>query len=115
MSDHTRHEDYATDAQPPCSEPGDSPTTRRLGQCRIDPDLCYENDPEAQRFVAEHPNGATLEEIAELFGTTRERIRQVEEAALCKLKLAIHRLDPRNELRSLAEDMREWDKGEARG
>ena len=31
-------------------------------------------------------NGATLEEIADLYGCTRERIRQIEDKALKKLK-----------------------------
>ena len=34
------------------------------------------------------PNGATLELVGEMFGVTRERIRQIEAKALKKLKMA---------------------------
>lgn len=36
-------------------------------------------------FIEAHPHGGTLEEVAEAFGSTRERIRQVETKALRKL------------------------------
>lgn len=49
-------------------------------------DLPYDDDEACQRFVADHPNGATLGEIGALYGVTRERIRQIEAAALRKLK-----------------------------
>jgi len=45
----------------------------------------YEEDPECQRFVSSHPGGATLGEIAEYMGVTRERVRQIEFGALEKL------------------------------
>lgn len=45
----------------------------------------YEEDEACQRFVADHPGGATLGEIAEYMGVTRERVRQIEFGALKKL------------------------------
>lgn len=42
----------------------------------------YEFDLDARRFVVEHPNGGTLEEVGDHFGVTRERVRQIEAAAL---------------------------------
>jgi len=40
----------------------------------------------ALNFVDEHPGGATLEEVGEELLLTRERVRQIEVAALRKLK-----------------------------
>lgn len=37
-------------------------------------------------FVESHPDGASLEEIAEVFKCSRERIRQIEDEALAKLR-----------------------------
>ncbi len=45
----------------------------------------YDDDEQAQAFVAAHPDGATLEEIGELWGITRERVRQIERDALRQL------------------------------
>ena len=42
----------------------------------------YADDPAAQRFVADHPDGATLDEIGASFGTSREAVRQIERRAL---------------------------------
>jgi len=43
-------------------------------------------------------NGSTLEEIADLYGCTRERIRQIEDKALKKLKRELIRrgINPQN-------------------
>lgn len=46
----------------------------------------YELDEAVKRFVAEHPGGATLDEVGVAFGVSRERIRQIENAALAKLR-----------------------------
>lgn len=56
---------------------------------RIDSHTRFADDPEAQRFVEEHPGGATLEEVGAMFGITRERARQIEAKALAKFP---HRL-----------------------
>lgn len=48
--------------------------------------LAWDDDPWAQYAVESHPEGMLLEEIGELMGLTRERVRQIEEAALRKLK-----------------------------
>jgi hypothetical protein len=55
----------------------------------VNPFSRYEDDPAAQLFVAAFPSGATLEDIGEAFGVTRERVRQIEEKALRRFK---HRL-----------------------
>lgn len=47
--------------------------------------LPYPDDPWARQFVQEHPEGATLEEVAQALGMSRERVRQIEEEALTKL------------------------------
>lgn len=52
----------------------------------IHPGLPFEQDEAAQRFVAEHPDGATLEEVGNAFGLTRERMRQIEAKAIDALR-----------------------------
>ncbi|MBZ0116592.1 MAG: hypothetical protein K8H88_06350 [Sandaracinaceae bacterium] len=42
----------------------------------------YGEDRAAQAFVAEHPDGATLEQVGLALGVTRERVRQIELDAL---------------------------------
>lgn len=49
-------------------------------------DLEWEEHVECQKIVAEHPDGMTLEEVGEVLGVTRERVRQIESAALRKLR-----------------------------
>jgi len=46
----------------------------------------WEDDPRAKYVVAHHPDGITLDEIGLLLGVTRERVRQIVESALRKLK-----------------------------
>ncbi len=59
-----------------------APRRRRLKTDRTP----YEEDEACQKFVAAHPGGATLGEIAEYMGVTRERVRQIEFGALRKLE-----------------------------
>ncbi len=47
--------------------------------------LTWERDPWAQEFVVSHPGGATLEEIGQVLGVTREAVRQIEERAIRKV------------------------------
>lgn len=49
-------------------------------------ELPYSHDLAAQDFVAQHPEGATLEQIGAFFGVTREWVRQLEARALEKLR-----------------------------
>ena len=65
-------------------------TTRRTGldTALINGWTRWEEDDRAWYVVACHPHGLTLEQIGELFGLTRERIRQIEAIALAKLLVA---------------------------
>ncbi len=45
----------------------------------------FEKDARCVRFVEEHPDGATFEEVGQELGCTRERVRQLEATALRKL------------------------------
>lgn len=69
----------------------------------------WEADRVAQRFVAEH-GAATLEAIGEFFGVTRERIRQIETAALKKLRrrLAREGIDPEAWLYAMQQRTDQW-------
>lgn len=50
-------------------------------------DLEWEEHFEAQCIVRDNPDGMTLEQVGEVLGVTRERVRQIEAQALEKLKL----------------------------
>lgn len=65
-----------------------------------DIDKPYREDVESQLFVNHFNEGATLEQIGDFFGISRERIRQIEDSALRKLR-AKH---PR-ELQSMLEEL----------
>ena len=49
----------------------------------------YEDDIEAQCFVAAHPDGAERGDVAAFFGLSGERVRQIEESALAKMREAM--------------------------
>lgn len=49
----------------------------------------YVDDIETQLFVNAFPGGATLEEIGEFLGVTRERVRQMEADALRSLAMRL--------------------------
>ena len=63
-----------------------TPKTHRLGE---GPDWST-----VWKFIEDHPDGGSLEEVGEVFGCTREYIRQVEVSALRKLQRAILRKYP---------------------
>lgn len=50
--------------------------------------LEFEDDDWARSFVKRHPDGATLDQVGEVLGMCRERVRQVEEQILRKLRYA---------------------------
>jgi hypothetical protein len=63
----------------------------------VDRDTPYEDDVGCQLFVSTFRGGATLDAIAEAFGVSRERVRQIETEAVRKLGaggLASFGLDP---------------------
>ncbi len=70
------------------------PRTRRCHGCAhqrtpsalIDSITPYEGDARCQYVVQCHPDGLTLEEIGDLLGLTRERIRQIEHRALLNFR-----------------------------
>lgn len=49
-------------------------------------DLEYHEDFVVQDIVKKHPDGMTLEQVGSALGITRERVRQIEVAALHKMK-----------------------------
>lgn len=75
----------------------------------IDDRTPYERDLRAQVFVSMYPNGATLEVVAAMFDVTRERIRQIEHAAVQRLETACGRLGVSLETILAADDRSEFD------
>lgn len=53
----------------------------------IDATTPYADDVEAQRLVEANPDGMTLEQVGDVLGVTRERVRQIEAGALKSLRL----------------------------
>lgn len=52
----------------------------------IDPRTRYADDARAQYVVACHPDGINNEQIGELLGISRERVRQIVDSALDSLR-----------------------------
>lgn len=52
-------------------------------------DLEWKDDKQAQKVVDENPDGMTLEQVGNVLGVTRERVRQIEVIALRKLRNGI--------------------------
>lgn len=68
--------------------------------------LTWENDTEARNFVAQHPEGATLKEIGDHFGVSRERVRQIQKDALLRLRRELERMGlTQDDIRSYFADM----------
>lgn len=73
-------------------------------------DLPTEQDVHFKLFMQAFPEGATLEDIADFYGLTRERIRQIEAGALAKLKRA-DALSGDGQLRTMLEALRDRESG----
>lgn len=61
---------------------------KRIRDAVVDLDTPYEQDPIAQAIVRRWPDGLPLEAVGALVGWSRERVRQIEESALRKLREA---------------------------
>lgn len=68
---------------PECRHAAQSPC--RVQRCRYSLPRAANGERCALTLIEEHPDGMPLELIGERFGLTRERIRQIEGAALVKL------------------------------
>jgi hypothetical protein len=57
--------------------------------------LSFEEHSFVHEFIAQRPDGATLDEIGAAMGVTGERVRQIYERALSKLRdhFGVHGLD----------------------
>lgn len=56
---------------------------------RVNAHETFGQDEQARSFVEENVGGATLHEVGLALGVTRERVRQIEEVALRKLRAAL--------------------------
>ncbi len=67
------------------------PPSRRSRGGAFDPwlDLEWELHAEAREVVTENPDGMTLEQVGNVLGITRERVRQIEAIALEKLRTGL--------------------------
>ena len=61
------------------------PTARKAG-APIDGTTRYADDARCQYVVAAHPDGINNEQIGELLGISRERVRQIVDSALDSLR-----------------------------
>ena len=55
------------------------------GEVHVDKETPWEDDLVCQKLVRDNPDGMTLEQVGQVLGLTRERVRQIEEQALRKL------------------------------
>jgi transcriptional regulator with XRE-family HTH domain len=55
----------------------------------VDSATRYVDDPAARLFVAHFGDAASYEDVGEALGVSRERVRQIEEVALRKLRLGM--------------------------
>jgi DNA-directed RNA polymerase sigma subunit (sigma70/sigma32) len=73
----------------------------RAGDVLVDRTTPYEQDVAARLFVRHFSEGAPLEAIGEAMGISRERVRQIVDEALGKLRRGgsaiIAALDPRHD------------------
>jgi hypothetical protein len=58
----------------------------------IDIDLPWAQDPECQRFVCEHPDGASYIEISLATGLTDEMVKSISDEAMPKLRRRMRKL-----------------------
>lgn len=49
------------------------------------------SEQEVANFIRNHPGGCTLDDLAPIFGITRERVRQVEAKAVAKVRKWLER------------------------
>lgn len=61
----------------------------------VHPTTRYEDDVVCQLIVSAFPEGLTLEDVGEVLGLSRERIRQIEAGALAQVRRALFAL-PKN-------------------
>ncbi|MFA6377813.1 MAG: sigma-70 family RNA polymerase sigma factor, partial [Acholeplasmataceae bacterium] len=85
--DETRLEDFIEDKE---SESPQDYVTRQMLKERLDAILKQLTEREEQvirlRYGIDDQTPRTLEEVGQKFGVTRERIRQIEAKAICKLR-----------------------------
>ncbi len=64
---------------------------KRLERSRWDT-IPWERDAQARLLVAAYPDGLSMESVALVMGLSRERVRQIEAAAITKARVAAARL-----------------------
>lgn len=64
------------------------------------------------RFGLEGNHPKTLEEVGEIFGITRERVRQLQNMALSQMRKSMYKMEKQRTVEEIAEDRREKEKME---